>query len=68
MPCIRQLLSDTFGRQHVLAAGKAMREQRECDRLAQRQIKYRRQFFTLGIRKIKSFATHGWSFQFDWHG
>ena len=54
-----QLLGDTFGRQHILAAGKAMREQRECGRLAKRQIKYRRQFFTLGIRKIKSFATHG---------
>jgi hypothetical protein len=42
-----------------------MREQREGGRIAERQIEQRRQSFTLGIGEIKSFATHGESFQFD---
>src|SRR4029078_5174385 len=54
----RQLTRDAGGRQPVLAAGEAMREQCVGDRFAVWQIERRRQLVTVGSRKLKAFNRH----------
>ena len=55
----RQPLGDRLGGAAVLAAGEAMREQREGGRLAQRQVEHRRQFLAFAIGKLELLAAHG---------
>ena len=55
----RQPLGDALGRQVVLAAGEAMREQREGGGLAERQVEHAGELFALGIGKFEPFAAHG---------
>ncbi len=55
----RQPLGDALGRQDVLAAGEAVREQRETRGLSERQVEHRRKLLALGIGKIETLAAHG---------
>ena len=49
----RQPLGDALGGQDILAAGEAMREQREGGGLAQRQIERGGELLALGVGKLK---------------
>ena len=49
---------DPFRRQHVLAAGEAMREQRVGERLALRQIECCRQLLAIRAGELKTFGWH----------
>ena len=55
----RQPLGDALGGEVILAAGKAMREQRGGGGLAERDIEQRRQLLAFGIGKFETFAAHG---------
>ena len=54
----RQPFGDALRRQHVLAAGEAVREQRERDRLSGRAVEQRGQLFAARIGKIEAFGRH----------
>ena len=58
----RQPLGDALGRQDVLAAGEAVREQREGGRLAQRQVERGGELFALGVGKFEALGAHGDTF------
>ena len=55
---VGELKRDAPRRQHVLAAGEAMREQRIRDRLALGQVERRRQLVAFGRRELKAFDRH----------
>lgn len=55
----RQPLGNTLGREIVLAAGEAMREQCEGYRFAEREIDQGRQFIAFGIGKFEPLGAHG---------
>src|SRR5258707_9492958 len=55
----RQPLGNAFGREIILPASEAMREQRESGRLAEREIDQRRQLLAFGIGKIEPLGAHG---------
>src|SRR6185437_13986299 len=55
---VGELECDAPRRQHVLAAGEAIREQRGSDRLALRQIERRRELVASRSRKLKAFDRH----------
>ena len=54
----RQPLGDALGGEIVLAAGEAMREQREGRRLAERQVERRGELLALGVGEGEAFAAH----------
>ena len=53
-----QPLGDALCGEHVLAAGKAVREQRVGDRLPRRQVEQRREFLAARIGKFEAFGRH----------
>ena len=55
----RQPLGNALGREVILAAGEAVREQSKGCRLAQRQIEQRRELFAFGIGKFEPLGAHG---------
>ncbi len=54
----RQRHGDPLRRQHILAAGEAMREQRIGQRLLLRQVQRGRQLMALGARELETFSRH----------
>ena len=65
----RQPLGNPLGREVVLAAGEAMREQREGAGFAERQVEQRRQFLALGVGEIETLGVHHcYPFQVGWRG
>lgn len=58
----RQPLGNALGREVILAASEAMREQCEGYRFAEREIDQGRQFIAFGIGKFEPLGAHGMSF------
>ena len=56
---MRQPLGDALGGEVVLAAGEAVREQREGRRLAERQVERRGELLACGVGESEAFAAHG---------